>query len=472
MLGLIYAFLISYPIAFNGYFEGEYVAQKSRLPVRWDMWNPKNYFEMKFSINPSPGVTGFFSLSALSNSNAMRFFMNQGHLTYRTSNTEVTIFSREDRFWISSPLLFLVNTDRVKDDAYGPKAEGLRFDVWEWKGFYGTLIASKFRTWDGEAYLGSLARKFGEKFEIGTIYLKKDWRGTVITPSFNQVTSFNGRLHIKGPLSMRFEIANSVHPSQATTKRSDDYAYEVEFRRIRLKDLFIAWSIFNYGYDFIDEFSNKFNMNFDREFDRRGVYGEFIYLMPYKAVNLIYKTKYWRSRFDETKPGMPLPYEYSKWWNYGELYVEYYGGVSSKFFIESTRDTAETWNHLFFEIGGENNLMKLRLQYKLMDLGINRHGQTVFYSIGERNLIGAEVRVNLTQNLFFYSRAAVGMGTGRSWESLFMQLGYRGIKNTEIFLEYGEPGHTDGDLVNDWDFSNNPYLRTDDKVKLLVKYWF
>ncbi|MEO0241706.1 MAG: hypothetical protein ABIM42_01505, partial [candidate division WOR-3 bacterium] len=67
MLGLIYVFLISYPIAFNGYFEGEYVAQKSRLPVRWDMWNPKNYFEMKFSINPSPGVTGFFSLSALSN---------------------------------------------------------------------------------------------------------------------------------------------------------------------------------------------------------------------------------------------------------------------------------------------------------------------------------------------------------------------------------------------------------------------
>jgi hypothetical protein len=64
------------------------------------------------------------------------------------------------------------------------------------------------------------------------------------------------------------------------------------------------------------------------------------------------------------------------------------------------------------------------------------------------------------------------MGVGRSWESLFLQLGYRGIKNTEIFLEYGEPGHTDGDLVNDRDFSNNPYLRTEDKAKLLVKYWF
>jgi hypothetical protein len=462
--------LISFPIVLNGYFEGEYLAQKSRLPVNWDMWNPKNYFEMKFTVNPSPGLNGFFSLSALSNSNGMRFFMNQGHLSYRTSNTETTIFSREDRFWISSPLLFLVNTDRVKDDAWGPKAEGVRMDLWEWKGFYATGIASKFRTWDGEAYLASLTKKFGDRFEIGSIYLKKDWRGP--GNSFNSVYSINGKTHIKGPLNLRFEVARSIHPSQLTPRKSDDYAFELEFRRIRLRNLSIAWSFFNYGIDFIDEFSNKFNLNFDREFDRRGVYGEFVYLVPYKAVNLIYKTRYWESRFDETYPGFLLPHRYNKWWNYGEIYIEYYGGVSSKFYVESLKDTAQTWNHLFFEIGGENNLMKLRLQYKIMDLGINRNGQSVYYSIGERHLIGAELRVNLTQNLFFYSRAAVGMGVGRSWESLFLQLGYRGIKNTEIFLEYGEPGHTDGDLVNDWDFSNNPYLRTEDKAKLLVKYWF
>ncbi len=468
MLALI--LLISYPIVMNGYFEGEYLAQKSRLPVNWDMWNPKNYFEMKFNVNPSPGVSGFFSISGLSNSNGTRFFLNQGHLQYRTSNTEFALFTREDRFWISSPLLFLVQTDRVKDDAWGPKAEGVRLDFWEVKGFYGTGIASKFRTWDGEAYLGSLTKRFGPKFELGTIYLKKDWRGP--GNSFNSVYSLNGKVHLKGPLNLRFEVAKSIHPSQLTSYKIDDYAAEVEFRSIRLKNLAIAWSLFNYGIDFIDEFSNKFNLSFDREFDRRGFYGEAVYLVPYKAVNLIYKTRYWQSRFDETYPGFLLPYRYNKWWNYGEIYAEYYGGVSTKFYIESLKDTAQTWTHLFFEIGGENNLMKLKLQYKIMDFGINRHGQSVYYSIGERNLVGAEMRINLTNDLFFYSRFAVGMGTGNSWESLFLQLGYRGFKNAEIFLEYGEPGHTDGDLVNDWDFSNNPYVRTEDRAKLLLKYWF
>ncbi len=463
--------LLTFPVTINGYFEGEYVSQKSRLPVAWDMWNPKNYFEMKISAKPFPGIDAYTSMAALSNGNGTRLYLNQGHITFHRSNFEITYFSREDRYWISSPLLFLVQTDRVKDDSWGPKGEGFRYDFWDIFKFRGAIIGSKFKTWDGEAYLAYLERPITRFFQLGTIYLKKDWRGGD-PPTFNSVYSLNGKLHVKGPLNLRFEVAKSIHPAQITQKKSDDYAYEIELRSVRIKNILIAGNLFNYGLDFIDEFSNKFNKDFDREFDRKGVYGEIIYLVPGKAINLVYKTKWYKSRYDESKIPPVRETYYSRWWNYGEIYMEYYGGVNSRFFVESTIDTQETWNHLYFEVGGENNVMKLRLQYKIMDIGINRKGRSVFYSIGERHLVGVELRVNITDYLHFYGRSAIGMGTGRDWESLFLQLAYRRFQNTEILLEYGEPSHTDGDIVNDWDIAYNPYQRVEDRVKLLVKFWF
>ena len=456
------------PITLNGYFESENVSQKDRRPAPWDMWNPKNYLELKFSVKPFPSTEGYVSINMLSNANNAQVYFNQAHITLKGLNKEITFFAREDRFYLDSPLLFLVNTDRARDESWGPKAEGLRFDFWNTLGFYGTAILYQFRTFHGEGYMYRLRRQLGNRGYIGGLYLKKDWhRGS--EPPFNEVSALQGEFRLFGATYLRFESAKSIHPVVRDKSRKGNTATEVELRAIHLKNLQIAGSYFNYGINFTDEFSNKFNPGFDHEFDRKGYYLEFVYLVPGRAINLIYKTRRFKTRYQHP---VLLSEPYQVAWNYAEIYTEFIGGVNAKLAFDSWKDYLNTWNHILFEVIGENKLMRVKLQYKIKDIGVNRHGQDMIYSIGERHLIGLELRVNITDHLQFYGRGALGMGVFRNWDSIFLQLAYRRFQNTEIYLEYGEPSHTDDDLVNDFDISENPYQRIVDRVKLLVKFWF
>jgi hypothetical protein len=461
-------FLLNSQVNLNGYYEGEFVSEKLRRPFSWGMWNPKNYFELKISAKPYPGIESYISLGATSNSNGERLFFNQGHLTARKGNIEFNFFSREDRYWIESPLLYLVNTDRVKDDAWGPKGEGFRLDFWDLEGYSGTFITSKYRTWDGEAYIARLDKSIGDIISFGGVYLKKDWRGGV-PPTYNEVKGIHWRLKIYRTLFLRFEGANSIHPAQKTPTKLDNSAYEIELRSLRIGNLLIAGSYFDYGLDFIDEFSNKFNQSFDHEFDRRGIYGEFIYLLPGRAINLIYKTKRFKTRYQHPRV---LDKPFRTIWNYGEIYVEFVGGLNAKAVYETWREREDLWKHFLIEALGENKVMRIKLQYKIKDIGVNRRGRKIEYSVGERHIVGIELRVNLSGPLQFYGRGAFGMGVAKNWESLFLQLVYRGFQNTEIYFEYGEPSHTDGDLVNDPDIADYIYQKIVDRFKILVKFWF
>jgi len=460
--------LFAGPVTLNGYFEGEYVSDKNRRPAPWDLWNPKNYLELKFSAHPFPNSEAYVSINMLSNANYARIYFNQAHLTLRGDRKEINFFAREDRFYLDSPLLYLVNTDRARDDAWGPKAEGVRFDFWQYGGFYGTGIVYKFRTFQGEGYMGRIRKEFGTRAMLGLLYLKKDWH-TGTPPTYNEVVAFQGQVRLYGSTYLRWETATSTHPVIRDPSRDDRRATEIELRSIHWKNFNIAGSVFHYGINFTDEFSNKFNPSFDHEFDRKGYSLEVVYLFPTRAINLIYKTRRFRTRYQHP---ILLDEPFTVVWNYGEIYTEFIGGVNAKVALDSWKDYLNTWTHLLFEVIGENRRMRVKLQYKIKDLGVNRHGQQFVYSIGERHLIGLELRVNLTDHLQFYGRGVVGMGVYRNWQSLFLQLAYRRFQNTEIYLEYGEPSHTDNDLVNDFDVSENPYQKIVDRVKVLVKFWF
>ena len=76
---LLFIFLFVTPhlhakVTLNGYYEGEFIAEKQRRPAPWDMWNPKNYLELKFTASPADGVTGYTSINMLSNANGTRIF--------------------------------------------------------------------------------------------------------------------------------------------------------------------------------------------------------------------------------------------------------------------------------------------------------------------------------------------------------------------------------------------------------------
>ncbi|MEO0271172.1 MAG: hypothetical protein ABIM57_05390, partial [candidate division WOR-3 bacterium] len=104
---------------------------------------------------------------------------------------------------------------------------------------------------------------------------------------------------------------------------------------------------------------------------------------------------------------------------------------------------------------------------KMKDIGIKDNP----YSIGERNLIGLEGKINLPLNFYFYFRGAIANRDFATWESAFLQMGYT-ISGKEFYAEYGEGYVTDFDLINDNDFADSQYQKIYDIIRIKVKIWF
>lgn len=459
-----------FPQRLEGWYSFSYTSRESRRSTPWNVahdWESQNRLEVKHLSWPINGVETFFSIVAESASHSTRFMFNQAHLRfYAIKDTETVFFMRQDRYWIDSPLLFLVNPDRLKDDSYGLKAEGFRSDFWNKYGFYGTIIASKYRTWDGEAYIGRLGRDF-KIFNTAFLYLRKDWRGAP-SETYNDVFSGWLRSSILGA-DLTVEGAISRHFTQTGRDAKDTSAFEVELRNIQIGRFVSKISYFDYGKDFRDELSNKFNVNNDHEFDRNGVFTEIVYFFPDLAITGVYKGKYFKSTYKHPE-FRDEPFEV--WWNYGELYIEFINDMYAKTYFEAYKEEKDLWKHWFLELIAENSVVRIKFQYKIKDIGVNVEGDEIDYSIGQRSIWGVELKINLYPGLQFYSRMAIGQGRINQWSSLFAQLAYRGFQNSEIFLEYGNPDHTNDDLVNDSDVADNSGQKIEERVKLYVSFWF
>ncbi len=456
-----------FPVNFNGYFENEFFSEKNQNPVIWNLYNPRQYVEFKVTAKKR-GSLFYLSFNAQSNSNSGKIYFNQGHLEYKKGNFSYVAFAREDRYWVQSPILFLINPDRVKDDAWGVKGEGVRMDFWKTYGFFGTGLVSKFKSWDGEAYIARMGKNFKRFMTLSYLYARKDWRGS--GKSYNDINSVYLRAHIYRTIYLSFEGASSRHPNQdSLAGYMDKSAFQIEMRKLTFHGLNLSADYFNYGKYFIDELSNKFNPAYDHEFGRNGVYVEALYFVPYKAINLLYRFTKYNTFYDYP---VLLNKQQSVFSNYAEVYTEFFGGVSAKIFYDQTRNQKGDWRHVFFQIQGENSRMKVKLQYKIKDIGINKGLKSNDFSIGQRELLGTEIWFNITDWLQFYTRGALGNGQGLNWESYFAQIGFRKFKNNEIFLEYGDPSGTDGDIVNDPDVADYPYQKISDRIKLFVKFWF
>ena len=289
-----------------------------------------------------------------------------------------------------------------------------------------------------------LGKDFGPHFYSGLTYINKD----------AEVYSLLSSLKLKGAIL-----------TLETAKKKDSYAYQIELRNFHYRGLWAVLRQYIYDRNFELDISKKFNEANDHEFDRKGFGLELSYLIPHKAITAVYKINYFMTSY---RPPYFLDSYYPFWWNYGELYVEFLGGLSSKLGFELTKDNEDIWKHAIFEVIRESKRFKIKLQYKVKDIGVNDSP----ISVGERHLLGLELRVNLPAEFQFYSRTVLGKGITRGWDSGFYQLAYRGFSNVEFYLEYGEASHTEDDLVNDPDVADYIYQHLANRIKLFVKLYF
>ena len=126
------------------------------------------------------------------------------------------------------------------------------------------------------------------------------------------------------------------------------------------------------------------------------------------------------------------------------------------------QDDNGTWPNLFFEVTGENRLVKLRTQFRIRDID----------TLYEVTAYGFEANVNLSDNWKFYARVMNVDEATESRQTAFAQVRYLGWSGAEFFVEFGDAGHSN-DLVNDGDFVNHDSGTTTDKVfKAFVRIYY
>ncbi|HDI82644.1 MAG TPA: hypothetical protein ENF18_02490 [candidate division WOR-3 bacterium] len=424
---------------FHGWFEYQYTSPEWEY---WNLYQEKNYGEMGF-LYKLPGRTETYT--ALSFEPGKIQFKRM-HLTFQGNFFSIATFKAEDRHWFDSPLLYLVSSERVRDESYGANAEGVRCDLWK-RGYASGFLFSRYTvTEKAQAIIWDL-KKYEGFLTWGLLYLKKDW-----VSSFNEVASVRIGL-FKRPFELRGEIAkNLYHPD---TPDSENLAGAMELRIVPLGPFIILGKAYSYGLNFRDELSNEYNSSRTDNQGKRGVYGEISYLLPRRAITITGKT--YRENLN-------------RYWYYLEAYVEFVNNISFKTCYDVTRDRfGDVWKHAFFEVVAEGKAGRLKFQYKIKDIGI----KNVEYSIGQRSIFGIEGKLNLSQSMWFYTRVAFGEDQRTAWESAFFQIAYRPpVSNSEIYLEYGEPSHTDADLVNDGDIADREGITTVNRVRLILKYYF
>jgi hypothetical protein len=526
----------------EGYYESEIMME--RTDENWHFGSPgangmpKHYAELKFLSWPADNFEAYLKLRAESNRDDDRspridyyappWFAAEGHLKLRSDHYEAYVFNRENRFWINDePLLSLVEDYKLKNDAWGPQAHGVRLDFWNVgkrdRGLDGTLIYSDDGgtfNWgvegdvpDGvDSFIGrlrprafgpalggafrslgrlaglSLPEKGGE-LTTGLTILRKDWTDTS-NPEYRR---YHHLMHnsvygadmafspagliekglVFGPLNLEqsrwtLEYAFSETPFREQVfgeSNRHNSALAAEVRDIHVEDvIFHAWH-FDFGEDFRDYLSGRFD-NDRREFNRVQNHVEAIWLVPRKAVTAKAVYDYYRKRFADEAGGGRRPAE--TW--YGELYVEFIKGFKGKVAYKQWRgyDSAAEVSDFFTypEWFGEVSVENFLAKIRLQ--GRVRDAGT----FREVSAFGFDMNVNITESLKGYLRMMNVNEPIEARYTMFAQLKYDIGWGAEFYFEYGDPGQSDNIVYTDWFLNEETNDNLRDRIKLLVKTWF
>jgi len=470
----------------------------------WDLSNPKIYAELRVKTTPWRDIETYLKVSAESNRweddlKKTKFYFREAHMRYRGSNFETHLFTGQDRFWLSEPLLEIVNSGVVKHDDYGPRAQGIRADFWDVHGFSGAAFVSERSDYgaspwsslnDSEqaAHPGSaegdtiststddyrgfrVTRNFfRNNLLVGTTYARKDYSGSPFygeSAQFDEVFAFDAEVALGELIPVLTQFGRVTWVTEYGRNISgylwdvDDPAangFKTELRDIRVGPFRLVGSYGEYGEDFYSVglaqgYKNDLN-------DYQRYYGEVHYRVPAKAVNL----KGWLIHAEPMHPGA-TSYSNSvgtidEWGT--ETYVKFVNGFTGKAEYKVYEDNNGTWPNLLFELTGENRLVELTTQFRIRD--IDTDYQVTAY--------GFESNVNLGEDWKFYARVLHVDEETESRQTAFCQLRYNGWSGAEFFVEFGNPDHSN-DLANDGDFVNHGSGTTTEEVfKAFLKIYY
>ena len=428
----------------------------------WQLEDPRLYAELRLKTSPWNDIDTFIKLAAESDrwvedEKATEMLLKEGHIRFRGSNVEAYLFTRQDRFWLNEPLLSILDQGRVKDDSYGPRAQGVRVDFWDTYGFQGAAFYSD-TSYDYD-YRGARVSRFlaRDRIVLGGTYARCDY------DDFDEVVAVDAELAL-GELIPSFRQFGRVtwatefgrNTSQDGRHPSDDgrIGIKTEVRDLRVGPMRVLISYANIGEQFYTEElpgDDQKNLNGYTRY-----YTEMHYRVPTKAVNL----KTWAYR-EEPKAGPDAEEGTREEWG-TEAYIEFVNGFAGKAEYKVHENRDGTWPNALFEVTGENRLVKLRTQFRMKDIG----------SDYELSAYGFEANVNLSEDWKFYARVMNVDELTESRQTVFAQIRYLGWSGAEFFVEYGNPDHSN-DLVNDGDFVNHDSGTTTDKVfKAFVRIYY
>lgn len=491
----------------GGYYEMEYnIREKSSDSFLWNLNRPKHYFQTKFWGNPFYGVDFYTQFAGRTNENENNknlLELERFWTKYWFKWGEIYYLLKEERHWIDSPLLRLVDPTRASDYYQGQAGRLNLFwatgelnliylqdrphshTVWsdgEWYGsFYDTFADGWIFNFRQKLYanrendvqintnlglLGYQRKVFKFPAQYTNTYLE---RRTLLNDVYRTDVRLNTRF---------FNWITEYGTSKSSDLKENSFAWASELRDFHLGPFWVWFRYYDYDKNFRSELSNNFGWRIgdggEKQFGRCGYNSQISYLLPKKMITLTYQHNHyttniknvsadtnWRGNYIVDYSSYPRLYDY----DYGEVYLEFVKGFKGKVAIENTQGPEGNYPSALLELSAENSSAYGRCQLRYKDINSNQ-------GLGERIIFGTEMRYNLTSRLQFYWRTVVVNSKlfQRVWSASFYQLRFNIGWDVESYLEYGD-GWTTDNMVYDSDITDN-IIGTANAVKFLLKVNF
>lgn len=492
--------------------------RKNQRVFPWDFEsnNNDNYngAELRLFTQPRANTEAFLKIEAdwrspENSSPRPEFQFKEAHLQYQWTGlnrgVKTMLFSRQDRFWVDNFVVRVIEGDPLKNDRFGPNAQGIRVDTWGHLGMNTAFVVSDFsdqanpqntgayegprgtddvfiararreffknrlrtgltfaRRQDNE--LSEIAQGVDRRADVFAIDTRLNVRGVDIAVEYLESRSAVSATGLANPEGLEREV--SAFGKGLGFQLPDRSVLVAEIRSLRVgtpKTGYLTvtpvWWTRGALYDNRVGDSQSQQTWWIQKNDETGFKIDSYYLLPERSITFTNSWKRFGRRVYEVR---------DDWELYNELYIEFVNGFTGKtylrhYHIDRTGEgvtRSEEYRDWFSEVQVESKLAWLRFQTKFKDIGLPFAKQ--LYSV--------ETRVNLSERVKMYNRYTFGNDASILRKGIFSQLQYRPGGNVEMFLEYGPSWiGDDATPVNDGDLAGGGDQV--DIVKFILKGWF